>query len=147
MFACNMWWEVFWNVGFVFKFCLGFFAFKMDFCHAIKLLKKLCHLWGLTICWFLSTLVIVISRSGWCEGKPFFTRTSTLVVGFLNPGLLLGPVPVDYRIRSNFWKFYLIRTRFTLGEPVSLVKVFQTFYHYKVNYFNYFFSYSGCDNL
>ncbi len=24
---------------------------------------------------------------------------------------------------------------------------FQTFYHYKVNYFNYFFSYSGCDNL
>jgi len=25
--------------------------------------------------------------------------------------------------------------------------MFQTFYHYKVNYFNYFFSYSGCDNL
>ncbi len=23
----------------------------------------------------------------------------------------------------------------------------QTFYHYKVNYFNYFFSYLGCDNL
>jgi hypothetical protein len=28
----------------------------------------------------------------------------------------------DYRIGSNFWKFYLIRTGFTLGEPVSLVK-------------------------
>jgi hypothetical protein len=25
--------------------------------------------------------------------------------------------------------------------------ILQTFYHYKVNYFNYFFSYSGCDNL
>ncbi len=32
-----------------------------------------------------------------------------------------------YRIGSNFWKFYLIRTRFTLGESVSLVKVFWLF--------------------
>jgi hypothetical protein len=42
----------------------------------------------------------------------------------------LGPVPhrdKDYRIRSNFWKFYLIRTGFTLGEPVLLVKVFRLF--------------------
>jgi hypothetical protein len=31
----------------------------------------------------------------------------------------------DYRIRSNFWKFYLMRTGFTLGEPVSLVKLFR----------------------
>jgi len=31
----------------------------------------------------------------------------------------------DYCIRSNFWKFYLIRTGFKLGEPVSLVKVFR----------------------
>jgi hypothetical protein len=31
------------------------------------------------------------------------------------------------RIGSNFWKFYLIRTGFTLGEPVSLVKVFRLF--------------------
>jgi hypothetical protein len=40
---------------------------------------------------------------------------------------LLGPAPArdkDYCIGSNFWKFYLIRTNFTLGEPVSLVKVF-----------------------
>jgi hypothetical protein len=29
--------------------------------------------------------------------------------------------------RSNFWKFFLIRTSFTLGEPVSLVKVFRLF--------------------
>jgi hypothetical protein len=43
---------------------------------------------------------------------------------------LLGPAPhkgKDYRIRSNFWKFYLIRTRFTLLELVSLVKVFRLF--------------------
>jgi hypothetical protein len=34
----------------------------------------------------------------------------------------------DYRIGSNFWKFYLIRTSFiTLGEPVSLVKMFRLF--------------------
>jgi hypothetical protein len=35
--------------------------------------------------------------------------------------------PRDYRIWSNFWKFYLIRTSFTLGELVSLVKVFRLF--------------------
>jgi len=33
----------------------------------------------------------------------------------------------DYRIRSNFWKFYLIRTGFTLGELVFLAKVFRLF--------------------
>jgi hypothetical protein len=30
-------------------------------------------------------------------------------------------------IGSNFWKFYLIRISFTLGEPISLVKVFRVF--------------------
>jgi hypothetical protein len=42
----------------------------------------------------------------------------------------VGPCPHrdrDYRIQSNFWKFYLIKTGFTLGEPVSLVKVFRLF--------------------
>ncbi len=41
-----------------------------------------------------------------------------------------GPYPHrnrDYRIGSNFWKFYLNRTSFTLGELVSLVKVFRLF--------------------
>ncbi len=41
---------------------------------------------------------------------------------------LLGPVPHrnrDYPIGSDFWKFYLNRTCFTLSEPVSLVKVFR----------------------
>jgi hypothetical protein len=33
----------------------------------------------------------------------------------------------DYSIRSNFWKFYLIRTNFTFGEPIFLVKVFRLF--------------------
>ncbi len=39
--------------------------------------------------------------------------------------LFIGPW--DYHIGPNFWKFYLIRTGFTLGEPVSLVKVFRLF--------------------
>jgi hypothetical protein len=44
-----------------------------------------------------------------------------------SPTLFIGPGGRDrhYSIRSNFWKFYLIRTGFTLGEPVSLVKVFR----------------------
>jgi len=33
----------------------------------------------------------------------------------------------DYGIGSNFWKFYLIRSGFTLGEAVSLVKVLRLF--------------------
>jgi hypothetical protein len=33
------------------------------------------------------------------------------------------------------------------GVVGVLSTIFQTFYHYKVNYFNYFFSYSSCDNL
>ncbi len=43
---------------------------------------------------------------------------------------LVGPYPHrdrDYCIWSNFWKFYLIRTSFTLGESVSLVKLFRLF--------------------
>jgi hypothetical protein len=39
--------------------------------------------------------------------------------------LFVGSCPCS--IGSNFWKFYLIRTSFTLGEPVSLVKVFRLF--------------------
>ncbi len=33
----------------------------------------------------------------------------------------------DYRLGSNFGKFYVTRTSFTLGELVSLVKVFRLF--------------------
>ncbi len=33
----------------------------------------------------------------------------------------------DDRIGSNFWKFYLIRTSFILGEQVSVVKLFRLF--------------------
>jgi len=43
---------------------------------------------------------------------------------------LVGPCPhrdMDYHIGSNFWKFDLIKTNYTLGEPVSLVKVFRLF--------------------
>jgi hypothetical protein len=44
--------------------------------------------------------------------------------------IFVGPCPqrdADYHIGSNFWKFYLIRTSFILGELVSLVKVFRLF--------------------
>jgi hypothetical protein len=37
------------------------------------------------------------------------------------------PLQGHYHIVSNFWKFYLIRTSFTLCELVSLVKVFRLF--------------------
>jgi hypothetical protein len=40
--------------------------------------------------------------------------------------VIFGPYPhkdKEYRIGSNFWKFYLIKTNFTLGELISLVKV------------------------
>jgi hypothetical protein len=43
-------------------------------------------------------------------------------------GFVIGPCPQrdrDYCIGSKFGKLYLIRTDFTLGEPVSLVKVFR----------------------
>ncbi len=39
----------------------------------------------------------------------------------------LAPQDKDYCIRSNFWKFYHIKTSFTLGELISLVKVFRLF--------------------
>jgi hypothetical protein len=39
--------------------------------------------------------------------------------------LLDPPQGQDYCIESNFWKFYLVRTSCTLGETVSLVKVFR----------------------
>jgi len=40
----------------------------------------------------------------------------------------VGPYPHrrrDYHIGSHFWKFYLVKTSFTLGEPISLVKMFR----------------------
>ncbi len=40
----------------------------------------------------------------------------------------VGPVrDSDQRIGSNFWKFYLNRISFTLGELVCFVKVFRLF--------------------
>jgi hypothetical protein len=59
---------------------------------------------------------------------------SCVLLGFFwtyQPGPLSGSFywarDRDYHIGSNFWKFYLIKTGFTLGEPVSLVKVFRLF--------------------
>ncbi len=64
-----------------------------------------------------------------------FSKTSPHYIGWKTPLAsliygLLGPAPHrdrHYRIGSNFWKFYLNRTSFTLGEPVSLVNVFRLF--------------------
>jgi hypothetical protein len=42
-------------------------------------------------------------------------------------GNIIRTIALDYPIGSNFWKFYLIRTSFTLNELVSLVKVFRLF--------------------
>jgi len=59
-----------------------------------------------------------------CQAKMPSRGTSDCRHGFV------GPCPHgnrDHGIRSNFWNFYLIKTGFTLGEPVSLVKVFRLF--------------------
>jgi hypothetical protein len=60
---------------------------------------------------FFLNLIPVWPNSGlWCRRFPYF----------------IGPCPhrdTDYRIGSNFWKFYLIRT----GELGFLVKVFRLF--------------------
>jgi hypothetical protein len=56
--------------------------------------------------------------------------SSFFTLSWFHPLFWLGPVPVgdkDYRIGSNFWKFYPIRIDFTWGEPASLVKVFRLF--------------------
>lgn len=39
----------------------------------------------------------------------------------------LPPQGQVHRTRSKFWKFYLIKTGFTLSEPVSCVTVFRLF--------------------
>jgi hypothetical protein len=52
---------------------------------------------------------------------PFFSEKSNQIKSKNCWSQLLD----DYCIGSNFWKFYLIKTNFTLGEPVSLVKVFR----------------------
>ncbi len=60
-------------------------------------------------------------------------KCQTIVLFPCSPHLgpyFIGPCPHrdrDYCIGSSFWKFYLIRTNFTLGELVSLVKVFRLF--------------------
>ncbi len=57
----------------------------------------------------------------------------TLGEGYLTPHnlcLLLGPAPTGtgtIALDPTFGSFYLTRTTFTSGEPVSLVKVFRLF--------------------
>jgi hypothetical protein len=71
----------------------------------------------------VNTLLILIplSMTFFCICRNATTFQTWLVEKFLC--WALG----DYHIRTNFWKFYLIRTGFTLDEPVSLVKVFRLF--------------------
>ncbi len=63
------------------------------------------------------------------EFTTFFTHQSPIVVRNFTRGSLwskrLGHISLVGP--SNFWKFYLIRTSFTLGQLVSLVKVFRQY--------------------
>ncbi len=70
------------------------------------------------------------------EGTGFQTHYSSIFCIFvsffpiLSFFVFIGPCPHReraYRIRSNFWKFYLIKIGFTFGEPVSLLKVFRLY--------------------
>jgi hypothetical protein len=86
-------------------------------------------------------LLIIESFSQWKLLNRVETENSVLefggVLGVVGKPLMSriyyswwGPAPTgtrDYRIGSNFWKSYLIRTGFTLGELVSLTKVFRLF--------------------
>jgi hypothetical protein len=76
----------------------------------------------------LPVLITELSNS-WFHKEP-----SVLVLTFS----FVGPCPHwdrDYHIGSKLWKFYLIKTSFTLNEPVSLVKVFRRFRLERKDYF------------
>jgi hypothetical protein len=67
-----------------------------------------------------------------CCPKTFLQEEKMICEASCDPrkNPFVGPCPHkdrDYRIGTNFRKFYLIKTGFTLGEPVSLVKVFRLF--------------------
>jgi len=66
------------------------------------------------------TAVTCLFSHGWVG----LIAMSTYSLGIISLNLL---GPRDYCIGSYFWKFYLIRTSFTLGELVSLVKLFRLF--------------------
>jgi hypothetical protein len=54
---------------------------------------------------------------------------------------LLGSAPTGtgtMALHPNFWKFYLIRTSFTFGEPVFLVKVFRLFRLEQIVFLSFF---------
>jgi hypothetical protein len=57
---------------------------------------------------------------------PRCSHSNSLIAGpYPIQNRLCWALPRDYCIRSNFWKFYLIKHDFKLGELVSLVKVFR----------------------
>jgi hypothetical protein len=91
--------------GKIFSQTTSFFALTLQFCPWFWVgpeLLLLLHDFGLCNC---------------CDSLPIF-----LVCLFVGS---CSRRDRDYCIQSNFWKFYLIRTDFTVGEPVSLVKVFR----------------------
>ncbi len=60
----------------------------------------------------------------------FLTPTFNCTKWVMECQLILGPAPPGtgtIAFGSNFWKFYIMRTSFTLSELVSLVKVFRLF--------------------
>jgi hypothetical protein len=56
-----------------------------------------------------------------------FQRPEVLISHFLVSWALPPHMDRACGIASNFWKSYLIRTEFTLGERVSLMKVLRLF--------------------
>jgi hypothetical protein len=110
----NFWlvWRYWYNAGITSKSLPGWFRSKAGIVLAQTSLVRL----------LLPVLITELSSS-WFQKGP-----SVLVLTFS----FVGPCPHrdrdrDYRIGSNFWKFYLIKISFTLDEPVSLVKVFRPF--------------------
>ncbi len=69
--------------------------------------------------WVGPKLLLLLHDFGFCNCCDNVTHLSCLFVGPPSQR------DSDYCIQSNFWKFYLIWTDFTLGELVSLVKVFR----------------------
>ncbi len=64
------------------------------------------------------------------EALPYQNRFHIMRTGFMGESVQTVQIGTgffwcSYRIRSSFWKFYLIRIGFTLREPVLLVNVFR----------------------
>ncbi len=76
-------------------------------------------IWNVSCDWWELWNIIWPMFGFWSSGLDFGLALFLL--------FLLSPFARYSHIVSNFWKFYLIRISFILGELVSLVKVFRLF--------------------